>query len=172
MFPERVGQPSLVRPYLHVTALRQIREHPVSLGNAERGLQSRERRRELPPPRERPQKLPLLALLYRHPARPLPRTALRKPRQTPRDGRERRYHQEGNGPEEEEKREDMEARTSHKEQEQPSYHQPDHEPRGKRPPVRHHRPPPTRVPHHAPTVHLASFVPTANSDPAVYHDIS
>src|SRR5215210_486342 len=172
MLPERVGQPSLVRPHLHVTALRQIREHPVRLGDAERGLQSRERRRELPPSRERPHELPLLALLRRHPARPLPGTGLRKPRQTPRDGRERRYHEEGNGPEEEEKREEMEARTGHKEQEQSSYHQPHHEPRGKRPPVRRHRPPRTRVPHHAPTVHLASFIPTASFDSAVYHDIS
>src|SRR3954464_12651435 len=48
LLPERVPDPSVVRPYLQVTALREIREHFVRLGDGERGLQSRERRRELP----------------------------------------------------------------------------------------------------------------------------
>src|SRR5215210_1378528 len=172
LLPERVSQPSLVRPYLYVTALRQIGEHPVRLGNGQRSLQRRQRGRELSTPRERLQELPLLALLCRHPARALPRPGLGKPRQAPRNGPERRHHEERNGPDEKEKGEEMEAGTGHEEQKQPPDHQPHHEPRRKGPPVRDHHPPPTRVAHHAPTVHLASSVPTASYNSAVYHDIS
>ena len=74
--PERIPQPSLARPYFNVTAVGKIGEHPVRLGNRWRSLQRRQRRRELPMPRERLQKLPLLALLRRRPT--LPRTGLRK----------------------------------------------------------------------------------------------
>src|SRR5919112_533289 len=147
--PERVPQPSLARPYLHMTAVGKIREHPGRLVDGERSLQRRQRRRDLPMPRESLQKLPLLALLRYSPT--FPRTGLREPRQSPRHRHERRGHEE---------------------QKQPSYHQPHHEPRRKGPPVRCHRPPPTRVAHHAPTVHLASFIPTARCSFAVYHDIS
>src|SRR5215204_1658323 len=172
LLPERVSQPSLARPYLYVTALRQIGEHPVRLGDGQRSLKRRQRGRELPPSRQRLQKLPLLALLCRCPARTLPRTGLGKPRQAPSDGPERRRRQERNGPDAKEKGQEMEAGTGHKEQKQPPHHQPDHEPRRRGPPVRDHHPPPTRIAHHAPTVHLASSVPTASCDSAVYHDIS
>src|SRR5215213_2487818 len=152
-------------------ALREIREHPVRLRDGERGLKRRQRRRELPPPRERPEKLPLLALLDSHPTRSLPSTGLGIPGQPSRDRRERRYQQKGNG-QDQEKRGEMKGGTGYKEQEQPSHHQPHREPRGKWPPVRHHRPSPPCVAHHAPTVHLVSFVQMAHCDFAVYHDIS
>src|SRR5688500_15298141 len=97
---------------------------------------------------------------------------LRKLRIPPREGHKRRRHEEGKGPDEEEKWEELEGGTGHEEQKQPSYHQAHHEPHRKRPPVRYHRSPPTRVAHHAPTVHLASFVTTARCDYAVYHDIT
>src|SRR5829696_4613471 len=76
-----------------------------------------------PPPRERPEKLPLLALLGRRPTRPLPRTGLGNPRQSPRRRSESRHQQEGNGQDQEE-REEVEGGTNHKEQEQSSCHQP------------------------------------------------
>src|SRR5215212_11375214 len=154
-----------------MAALREVGEHPVRLGHRERGLQSRQRRRELPPPRERPEKLPLLTLLGRSPIRPLPRTGLGNPRQSPRHRRESWHQQEGNG-QDQEKREEVEGGTNDEEQKQPSYHQSYREPHREWPPVWHHRPPPASVAHHAPTVHLASFIQTTLYDVAVYHDIS
>src|SRR5215212_459204 len=152
-------------------ALREIGEPPVRLGYRARGLERRQRRRKLPPPRERPEKLPLLALLRRHPTLPLPRTGLGNPSQPPRGRRKSRHQQEGNGQDQEE-REEVKGGTNYKEQKQPSHHQPNREPRRERPTVRCHRPPPTSVAHHAPTVHLASSVQTTCCDFAVYHDIS
>src|SRR5215203_570688 len=133
VLPERVPDPAFACPHLQMAALCELGEHPIRLGHRERGLQRRQRRRELAPPRERPEKLPLLALLGRRPVRPLPRTGLGNPRQPPPGRRQSRHQQEGDGQDQEE-REEVEGGPNDEEQEQPSHHKPHRKPRTKTPP--------------------------------------
>src|SRR5215203_965847 len=49
VLPERVPDPAFARPHLQMAALCELGEHPIRLGHRERGLQRRQRRRELSP---------------------------------------------------------------------------------------------------------------------------
>src|SRR3712207_6524449 len=103
--PQRVPEPPLPRAHLYVPVLRQPGEHPVRLGDAERSLERRPRRGELPVTRERLEQLLLFAPVVHRPPLPL----LEEPGHAPRGQPKRRHQEERDHPEEEkEEREELE----------------------------------------------------------------
>jgi hypothetical protein len=170
-----------VRAHLYVPALRQLGEHPVRLGHAERSLERGTGSGDLPMPSERLEELFLL-IAFRNPTRPRRQKARHPPGGNP----ECRYQDEGEHPEEENEREEArEKRSRRKQEDHPSNQQAKRLRDGRllsrvRPnPLRH-----TRVNHPSRASHLASapsldavttLVERPNRIPtyfAAYHDIS